>query len=98
MKIHRISILFTLLVLTLSFFLWFTETPIGILSKGYTTLEDRNFLFIAENNADNALVLSIAQTLNITADFLDIKTSDDLNQLFNSNNLFMDYSVIILSL
>jgi len=98
MKKHRISILLLLLILTLSFSLSFTEIFIGTPTAGYTWLENRNFLFITENDADNALTLSITQTLNISADFLDIKTSDDLNQLFSLNSFLTDYSVIILSL
>ena len=60
--------------------------------------QEESILFIAENSADNDLATALNQSLNSTADLIDIRTSEDLNSLFFDQNYLHTYSRIVMIL
>ncbi len=55
-------------------------------------------LFITNNNADYELASTVNQTMDLNAVIVDIKTNEDLNQLFLTGNYTETYDSIILIL
>ncbi len=64
----------------------------------FSGASEPRFIFITNNSADYELASAVDQTMNLSATFVDIKTSEDLNQLFLTGNYFKDYDSIILIL
>ncbi len=68
-------------------------------TSGLITLtQNRSTLFIAENVVDNSLAIAINQSLNSQGDIIDIRISEDLNNLFLDQNYLNMYSRIIMIL
>ena len=61
-------------------------------------VSESRLLFITDNDADSTLATSIARNLNKTATILDIKTSDDLNLVFSTNDVLNNYDAVMLIL
>jgi len=61
-------------------------------------VSESRLLFITENTADFELAASITQNLNRTATIIDIRTSDDLNQIFSTYDILNNYDAIMLVL
>ncbi|MHA2093344.1 MAG: hypothetical protein ACW98F_01730, partial [Candidatus Hodarchaeales archaeon] len=64
----------------------------------FEDLSQPKFLFVTNNNADHEIALAVNQTMNLNATIVDIKTSENLNQLFLTGNYFETYDSIILIL
>lgn len=60
--------------------------------------QDKTTLFITENIVDNSLAIAINESLDSKGDLVDIKVSDDLNDLFLNRNYLNTYSRIIMIL
>ncbi len=61
-------------------------------------IQEESTLFITENTADNTLAAALQQNLNSTGDIIDIRTSEDLNDIFFDQNYLNTYSRIIMIL
>lgn len=67
-------------------------------SGSVTSFQARPTLFIAENIVDNSLAVAINESLNSQGDIVDLKVSEDLNDLFLEENYLNTYSRIIMIL
>ncbi len=61
-------------------------------------IQEESTLFITENTADYNLAAALQQNLNSTGDIIDIRTSEDLNDIFLDQNYLSTYSRIIMIL
>ena len=67
-------------------------------SGSVTITQDRPTLFITENIIEYSLVMDINESLNSQGDLIDIKVSEDLNDLFLNGDYLNTYSRIIMVL
>ena len=74
----------------------FLETHHSLISAGPN--QEGSTLFITENITDNNLATALNQSLNSTGDIIDIRNSDDLNDIFLEQNYLNTYSRIIMIL
>jgi predicted transcriptional regulator len=64
----------------------------------YEDINKPKFIFLTNNNADYELASSVNQTLDLDATIVNIKTNDDLNQIFLAGNYFESFDSIVLVL
>ncbi|UCG03993.1 MAG: helix-turn-helix transcriptional regulator [Candidatus Heimdallarchaeota archaeon] len=69
-----------------------------ITSGSFTFTQDRSTLFITENIDDNSLAIALNESLRSHGDIMDIRASENLNDLFLNEKLLDTYSQIIMIL
>ncbi len=71
---------------------------VNVSSSSSAGIDEMNIVFITNNDADYELATAVNQTLNLNATILDIKTSEDLNEVISAGNYYENYDSIILIL
>lgn len=95
MKLNQSEKINLLMIGFILILLFFKTIPT---SGSFTFTQDRSTLFIAENLIDNSLAMALNQSLNSQGDIIDIRISEDLNDLFLDGNYLNTYSRIIMIL